>query len=144
MMNAYPELDGEVVAASRRILTDILRHELGFDGLVVSDYEAVDMIHNFHHIAPDNSTAACLALEAGIDVELPAVDCYGDPLRAALEAGEISLEGIDQAVRRHLQKKIELGLFEHPYVEERRALKCLKHTKTACLPARLPARAWFC
>jgi len=53
MMNAYPELDGDVVAASRHILTDILRLELGFDGLVVSDYEAVDMIHNFHLIAPD-------------------------------------------------------------------------------------------
>jgi beta-xylosidase len=123
IMNAYPELDGEVVAASRRILTDILRHELGFDGLVVSDYEAVEMIHNFHHIAPDKSQAAHLALEAGIDVELPTVSCYGDPLRAALEAGCISIDILNQAVLRHLQKKMELGLFEHPYVEEGRAFE---------------------
>jgi beta-glucosidase len=122
-MNAYPELDGEVVAASPRILTDILRRELGFDGLVVSDYEAVDMIHNFHYVAADKSAAACLALEAGIDVELPTVSCYGDPLRSALEAGDIDIETIDQAVRRHLQKKIELGLFEHPYVEEGQVLE---------------------
>jgi beta-glucosidase len=57
IMNSYPELDGEVVAASRRILTYILRHELGFNGLVVSDYEAVVMLHNFQHLS-DKSAAA--------------------------------------------------------------------------------------
>jgi beta-glucosidase len=118
IMNAYPELDGEVVAASRRILTDILRHELGFDGLVVSDYEAVIMIHNFHQMAADKPTAARLALEAGIDVELPTINCYGDALRSALEAGDISIEIVDQSVRRHLKVKFDLGLFENPYVEE--------------------------
>ncbi len=71
IMNSYPELDGEVVATSRRILTDLLRDELGFDGVVVSDYDAVAMIHNFHHAANDYSMAGKLAIEAGIDVELP-------------------------------------------------------------------------
>ena len=123
IMNAYPELDGEVVAASRRILTDLLREELGFDGLVVADYEAIIMIHNYQYAAADESTAACLALEAGIDVELPSIVCYGDPLKAALEAGDISLETIDLSVRRHLQKKFELGLFENPYVDEGRVLE---------------------
>ena len=118
IMNAYPELDGEVVAASRRILTDLLRGSLGFDGLVVSDYEAINMIHEYHRMAPDQSTAACLALNAGIDVELPTSVYYGQPLRAALEAGEINIELIDTAVDRHIQKKIELGLFENPYVDE--------------------------
>jgi beta-glucosidase len=118
IMNSYPELDGEVVAASRRILTDLLRKELGFDGIVVSDYEAVLMIHNFHNAAADLSTAGRLALTAGIDVELPTVVCYGDPLRAALEAGDLNLETVDLSVSRHLQKKIELGLFENPYVDE--------------------------
>jgi beta-glucosidase len=120
IMNAYPELDGEVVAASRRILTDLLRGALGFDGLVVSDYEAINMIHEYHKMAPDKPTAACLALNAGIDVELPTTVYYGQPLQAALEAGEISLELIDAAVCRHLQKKFELGLFENPYVDEDR------------------------
>jgi beta-glucosidase len=123
IMNAYPELDGEVVAASRRILTEILRHELGFDGLVVSDYDAVIMIHNFHHMAADKPSAASLALEAGIDVELPTANCYGEPLRSALEDGDISIETIDQSVRRHLKAKFELGLFENPYVEEGRVLE---------------------
>jgi beta-glucosidase len=120
IMNAYPELDGEVVAASRRILTGLLRETLGFDGLIVSDYEAINMIHEFHKMAPDKPTAARLALNAGIDVELPTTIYYGQPLRAALEAGEISLELIDTAVYRHVQKKIELGLFDNPYVHEDR------------------------
>jgi len=118
IMNAYPEIDGEVVASSRRILTDLLRGSLGFDGLVVSDYEAVLMIHNFHKAAVNKSVAACMALNAGIDVELPVTDCYCDPLRTALEAGDINIELVDTAVRRHLQKKFELGLFDQPYVDE--------------------------
>lgn len=118
IMNAYPEVDGEVVAASRSILTELLRGTLGFEGLVVSDYDSVAMIHNYHHAAADPSSAACLALEAGIDVELPTRDCYADPLRAALEAGDITLEFVDRAVRRHLALKFDLGLFDNPYVAE--------------------------
>lgn len=123
IMNAYPELDGELVATSRRILTDLLRGKLGFDGVVVSDYEAVIMIHNYHHVAPDLRTAGKLAIEAGIDVEAPTTVCYGEPLKQALEAGEVSLETIDTALRRHLQKKMELGLFENPYIDEGRVLE---------------------
>ncbi|NTV37395.1 MAG: beta-glucosidase, partial [Anaerolineaceae bacterium] len=118
MMNAYPELDGEVVAASSRILTDLLRKELGFDGLVVSDYEAIMMIHTYHHMAATLGEAGVLALKAGIDVEGPSVLCYGEPLKAALEAGDLNIETVDQAVERHLRKKFELGLFENPYVNE--------------------------
>jgi len=133
IMNAYPELDGEVVAASRRILTELLREELGFDGVVVADYEAVIMIHNFHCAAADEATAACMALEAGIDVELPTVACYGEPLKAALEAGYISLETIDLSVRRHLQKKFELGLIENPYVDEGRVLEVFETPENRAL-----------
>lgn len=123
VMNAYPELDGEVVAASRRLLTEILRDQLGFDGLVIADYEAIQMIHSYHAMAIDRKEAAALALRAGIDVELPTRNCYGDPLKAALEAGEIDMEFVDTAARRHLQKKFELGLFENPYVDEGRVLE---------------------
>jgi beta-glucosidase len=123
IMNSYPELDGEVVATSHRILTDLLRDELGFNGVVVSDYEAIPMIHNFHHAAVDQSTAGRLALEAGIDVELPTVVCYGDPLKTALETGDLDIETVNTAVGRHLRKKFELGLFDNPYVNEGRVLE---------------------
>ena len=122
MMNAYPQLDGEVVAASRRILTDLLRGKLGFYGLVVSDYEAIIMIHNYHYAAESLRSAAVKALNAGIDVEMPTVTCYGEELANALQAGEITLETIELSVRRHLQKKFELGLFENPYVDEGKIL----------------------
>jgi beta-glucosidase len=118
MMNAYPELDGEVVAASRHILTDLLRGTLGFDGVVVSDYDAVVMIHNYHNAAESKQAAAVKAVTAGIDVELPTVICYGEPLLDALDRGEVSLETIDLSISRHLQKKFELGLFNNPYVNE--------------------------
>lgn len=118
MMNAYPELDGEVVAASKAILTGLLRKKLGFRGVVVSDYEAVMMIHNYHFAAKTRKEAAIKALNAGIDVELPSVTCYGNDLIEAVKSGELSIKTIDLAVERHLQKKFELGLFENPYVDE--------------------------
>jgi beta-glucosidase len=118
MMNAYPELDGEVIAASKRVLTGLLREQLGFDGFVISDYEAVIMIHNYHHAAESRRSAAVKALDAGIDVEAPTIACYGEDLLAALNAGEVTIETIDLSVSRHLHKKFELGLFENPYVSE--------------------------
>lgn len=117
MMNAYSELDGAVVASSRAIMTDLLREELGFDGLVVSDYRAISMLHNYHHVAHDEAQAAHLALHAGIDVELPTTKCYGAPLLQAVQSGKTPEALVDTAVERVLRKKFELGLFENPYVE---------------------------
>ena len=94
---------------------------LGFDGLVVSDYEAIAMIHSYHHVAADKSSAAALALHAGIDVELPNPDCYCEPLKQAIAAGKVQMDWVDAAVSRHLQKKFELGLFENPFVAEEHA-----------------------
>jgi beta-glucosidase len=141
IMNAYPELDGDVVAASSRFLDDILRDELGFDGLIVSDYEAVNMLHNFHFVAETQAKAAALALKAGIDIELPTTVCYGDPLREALEAGDISLEWVDQAVLRHLQKKHELGLFEDPYVDEGKVVEVFETGEQRSLAREIAARS---
>ncbi|MFN2144290.1 MAG: glycoside hydrolase family 3 protein, partial [Anaerolineales bacterium] len=127
IMNSYPELDGEVVAGSRRILTELLREKLGFAGVVVSDYDAINMLNNYHYIAEDMSKAAVMALNAGIDVEWPTLFCYGDPLKQALEAGEINIEMVDLAVERHLTKKLELGLFENPYVNEANIMDVLSN-----------------
>lgn len=123
VMNAYPELDGEVVAASRAVLADLLRGKLGFNGLLVSDYNAIPMIHSYYRAAPDDQTAAVKAIKAGIEMELPSRVCYGEPLRAAIEAGEISIGEIDSIVTRILQTKFELGLFDNPYVDENAVLE---------------------
>ncbi|MEP7287369.1 MAG: glycoside hydrolase family 3 N-terminal domain-containing protein [Chloroflexota bacterium] len=116
MMNAYHELDGVPCGSSKELLTEILREEWGFDGTVVSDYFAIKMLMEYHHVARSEAEAADLALDAGIDVELPFTDCYGNPLREAVLQGKISETQIDVSVRRVLSQKFALGLFENPYV----------------------------
>jgi beta-glucosidase len=118
VMNTYNELDGEPAAGSRTILRDLLREELGFTGLVVSDYNAIQMLLSFHRSAVDTQDAAVQSFRAGIDLELPTKVCYGEPLRAALAAGTITLAEIDAIVRRILEVKIALGLFDKPYADE--------------------------
>lgn len=117
LMNGYHELDGVPCGASRELLTEILRDEWGFTGTVVSDYFAVDMLHAYHKIVGSKVEAAALALDAGIDVELPSTDCYGAPLLDAVQRGLIRQDVLDTAVRRVLAQKFALGLFENPYVE---------------------------
>jgi beta-glucosidase len=117
MMNAYNELDGVPCGCSKELLTDILRGEWGFDGTVVSDYFTVEQLRVYHHVAPDKATAARLALEAGLDVELPTTDCYGDPLREAVQSGLIRESLLDEGLRRVLRQKFATGVFEQPYVD---------------------------
>ena len=117
LMNAYHEVDGVPCAASRELLTDILRGEWGFEGFVVSDYWSISMLYTFHFTARDAKEAAIQALTAGVDVELPNAACYGEPLREAVEEGLIPESVVDEAVRRVLRAKLLLGLFENPYVD---------------------------
>lgn len=133
ILNAYHELDGVPCAASHELLTDILRGEWGFDGIVVADYNAVVMLADYHHVAADKAEAASLALTAGLDVELPGTDCYGDPLWQAVQSGKVAIEVVDEAVRRVLRLKFRLGLFENPYVEVGRAAQAFGQPEQAAL-----------
>jgi beta-glucosidase len=117
IMNAYHEIDGVPLGASRELMRDLLRRELGFDGVAVTDYFTIPMLASYHRLARDESDAARLALEAGLDVELPASHCYGEPLRHAVESGLVDVALVDAAVSRLLRMKLQLGLFEHPYVD---------------------------
>ena len=117
VMNAYHEIDGVPLGSSTEYMVDLLRGELGFNGVVVSDYFTIPTLLSYHGIARDEGDAARLALEAGIDVELPAVHCYGEPLRAAVQSGTVSMSLVDAAVRRVLRMKFALGLFDNPYVD---------------------------
>ncbi len=117
IMNGYHELDGIPCGASRWLLGDLLRGELGFDGAVVADYFTVENLLSYHHVAADPADAARLALEAGIDIELPALVCYGEPLRQGLADGRIDPALVDAAVANMLRLKFRLGLFENPYVK---------------------------
>ncbi len=117
MMNAYQELDGVPCAASKRLLTDILRDEWGFEGVVVSDYFAINQLVDYHQFAQDKAEAARLALEAGMDLELPSSDCFQQPLIDAVKSGALTMEAIDRPVQRILAMKFAFGLFENPYVD---------------------------
>ncbi|HOJ92047.1 MAG TPA: glycoside hydrolase family 3 N-terminal domain-containing protein [Dictyoglomaceae bacterium] len=123
LMNAYHEIDGIPCASSKFLLTKILRWEWGFKGFVVSDYAAVRMLENFHRVAKDAKEAAVLALEAGIDVELPEIDCYGEPLLQAVKEGLISEEVINTSVERVLRAKFLLGVFEEEEKDPQRVFE---------------------
>jgi len=123
IMPAYHELDGIPCHSSKELLVDILRDEWGFDGLIVSDYFGIDMLNKYHLVALDKKHSAKLAIEAGIDIELPSTDCYGKPLKDALKEGVISESLIDRSVARILKMKFLMGLFENPLVDNKKAAK---------------------
>lgn len=118
VMHSYAEVDGVPVASDPRILTDLLRDQWGFDGTVVADYFGVAFLHVLHDIAADLGEAAALALEAGVDIELPSGDAYLQPLKAAIEAGKVPVELVDRAVERALRQKEELGLLDTDFTDE--------------------------
>lgn len=120
IMNSYSSVDGLPCAGSAMILIELLRGELEFTGTVVADYFAVDLLRTFHRIAPTKSVAAAKALLAGMDVELPALDCFGE-LAPLVDAGIVPIEIVDAAVRRVLAQKDALGLFDDPFVDSEAA-----------------------
>jgi beta-glucosidase len=114
VMNSYGTIDNDMVIQSREILTGLLRDEMGFDGLLVSDYMSIDRLIN-HRLAGGLRDAGVKALKAGLDVECPVPQAYTAHLAAAVRAGEADEALVDRSVRRVLETKFKLGLFENPY-----------------------------
>ncbi|MHA3703005.1 beta-glucosidase [Jatrophihabitans sp. YIM 134969] len=112
VMNSYSDLDGVPVAADAAVLDGLLRERLGFEGTVVADYFAVTFLQLQHGVSGGPGESAALALRAGIDVELPTVSAYGEPLVAAVAAGDVTEDLVDRAVRRVLRQKLRLGLLD--------------------------------
>ncbi|GMA64985.1 glycoside hydrolase family 3 C-terminal domain-containing protein [Alicyclobacillus fastidiosus] len=133
IMPGYHELDGIPCHHSERLLVDVLRNTWGFEGIVVSDYFAVNMLHEYHHVARDKVQAAQFAVQAGVDVELPSRDVYGEALIEAVNSGLVGIDEVDQLVRRVLTMKFRLGLFEHPYVDTGRALEVFDNAEQRAL-----------
>jgi Beta-glucosidase-related glycosidases len=115
VMNSYSEINGVPVCASKKILSDLLRDELGFNGVVVSDSMSINRLVDVFFVSENITDAAIRCLKAGLDVELPIRDGYSGDLREAVKKGELDESYIDRAVERMLKLKFELGLFEHPY-----------------------------
>ncbi|MGA2778194.1 MAG: glycoside hydrolase family 3 N-terminal domain-containing protein [Steroidobacteraceae bacterium] len=113
IMPAFTDLAGVPMTANAALLRHCLRDQLGFDGVIVSDYNAIgELIH--HGVAADLPAAATLALKAGVDIDMMA-DAYRRGLPVALERGLVSIAEIDVSVRRVLILKHRLGLFDNPY-----------------------------
>jgi beta-glucosidase len=113
VMPAFTDLAGIPMTAHAGMLRGRLRRQLGFEGVLVSDYNAIAELIQ-HGVAADLIEAAALALEAGVDIDMVS-GAYLQGLPPALERGLVSLERVDEAVRRVLALKARLGLFDDPY-----------------------------
>jgi beta-glucosidase len=113
------EINGTPVHASKYLLTEVLRHELGFQGLIVTDWEDIIRLHTRHLVANSPRQAVAMAINAGIDMSMvPGDFSFFDLLKQAVQKGEVPMSRIDDAVRRILTLKMSLGLFENPYPEK--------------------------
>lgn len=123
VMVSQADVDGVPATADRRLLTDVLRGELGFSGLIQSDYFAIWNLKDKHGVAGSRGEAAALALRAGIDVELPTMHCFGQPLVEMVRRGLVAEEQVDRATSRVLSLKCELGLLDEAWKTELATLR---------------------
>lgn len=128
VMAMYGEIDGVPVHASEYILNDVLRKEIGFNGFIVSDYGAIELLKtgpqwefHRHHVAADSVEAALLAVKAGVNIELVLPHGY-TALLDLIKQKRITEAEIDELIKPMLAYKFRLGLFDNPYVDARQAV----------------------
>jgi beta-glucosidase len=121
VMATYPSIDGMPAHGSEKLLTKILREELGFNGLVMCEGAGIGILV-YEHIVSTMKEAAELCIKAGVDVSIWNEDGYFNDMRENVMEGKVSIETIDRSVRRILRIKYLLGLFENPYVDVERAV----------------------
>jgi beta-glucosidase len=122
IMPSYNEIDGIPSHSNPHLLIDVLRHDWGFKGVVVSDYFGIAELIRVHHVVGTKEAAAKLALESGVDVELPFPDAY-QTLIEQVKEGKVAEARVDSAVAHVLREKFLLGLFDDPYVDPDYAAK---------------------
>jgi beta-glucosidase-like glycosyl hydrolase/peptidoglycan/xylan/chitin deacetylase (PgdA/CDA1 family) len=138
VMATYPSIDGTPAHASEKLLTGILRGELGFQGIVLSEGGGIGTLV-YEGLASSQKEAGQLALRAGVDVGISYESGYMKDLIASVKEGKVPMELIDRAVRRILRQKARLGLFENAPVDPERAEKIVHspdHQKLALEAAR--------
>ena len=134
VMSSFNTLERVPSTGNRKLMREILRGKMGFQGVLISDYAAVKELIA-HGLAEDEAEAARLALEAGVDIDMMS-RCYSDFLCGQIERGEVAQELLDEAVLRVLELKKDLGLFENPFKDgspekEKELLLCEKHRSLA-------------
>lgn len=138
VMPSYNEVDGLPLHGSAELLRDYLRGELGFDGVTVADYWGVSSLGTFHHVAATTEDAGRLALVAGVDVDLPDGESYRC-LPDDVAAGRLPERLVDEACRRVLVQKLDLGLFDDPYVDPVAAAQAFDRPEHLALARRAAA-----
>ncbi len=136
IMPSYNELDGIPAHINSFLLKDILRDEWGFEGFVFSDYEGISMLNYFQKVASSKKDAALQSFLAGVDLEAPSDECF-QHLIALVEEGKLDESLIDQAVRRILTTKFKVGLFENPFVDEKRVASVINREEHIELAERI-------
>ncbi|AEV28096.1 beta-glucosidase-like glycosyl hydrolase [Sphaerochaeta pleomorpha str. Grapes] len=135
VMPAYHDIDGQPCSSSHHLLSDILRKQWGFKGIVVADYEAPAQLLNDHKVAADLAQAAAMAVQAGMDLELPSGTTFKQGLVQAVNKGYLAIEDLDAAVLRVLHEKFRLGLFENPYIDSEGILLNSKESHSLAVEA---------
>ena len=116
IMTSYNAIDGVPCTSNSYLLKDVLRKQWGFKGIVFSDLGSIWALHSTHRTAENQLVATAQAINAGVDIDLGASN-YGTFLKTAVENGMVPIENVDEAVRRILRFKYEIGLFDNPYLE---------------------------
>jgi beta-glucosidase len=122
VMATYHEIDGTPIVGSKQLLTEILRNKWGFEGLITSDADAINHMHEIHRVTANKAESAKKAIEAGIDFDLAIFKefyCF-QTLQELVESGDVKEETLNRAVSKVLQLKFELGLFDNPYMSVKR------------------------
>ena len=140
VMPSYNEIDGVPSHANTWLLEKVLRGEWGFEGLVVSDYYAIEDLQNLHHIAGSPEEAALRALEAGVDCDLPSGGAFAT-LTQLVREGRVPEERINVAVRRMLALKFRAGLFENPYADPDQAVALTNNLEARSLALQAAQRS---
>ncbi|MCL2221125.1 MAG: glycoside hydrolase family 3 C-terminal domain-containing protein [Oscillospiraceae bacterium] len=119
VMNSYCSINREAIIGSKHILTDILRDEMKFNGILVSDYMSIDRLLNPFQVADNHLDAGIIALQAGLDVEYPDPVSYNNDLIAATKDGRLDPALIERSAKRVIELKFRLGLFDSPYSDRK-------------------------
>ena len=139
VMPSYNEIDGVPSHANVWLLQKVLRGEWQFDGVVVSDYYAIEDLQTLHHIAGSPEEAARLALAAGVDSDLPSGGAYAT-LTQQVQGGRVPEDSINMAVRRLLKLKFRAGLFENPYANAEQAAALTNNSEARALARKAAQR----
>ena len=140
IMASYNEIDGVPSHVNHWLLTNVLRQEWGFDGIVVADYYAINQLVDLHHVAGNIADAATRSLHAGVDVDLPNGDAFSH-LTEAVRAGAVNEARIDEAVSRVLALKFRAGLFENPFADAQVANDLTNNEEARDLARRVAERS---